>query len=133
MLKDAPVYATLSASDIGRARRWYEENLDMTPVVDMGDESLIYRSGGAMFSIYKSASAGTARNTVAMIVVGDFDAAVADLRGRGVVFEDYAMGDEGPTTTDGVSSDPDGGKAAWFNDSEDNILALAQLPPGMMS
>ncbi|MBA2757104.1 MAG: VOC family protein [Chloroflexi bacterium] len=133
MLKDAPVYATLAASEIGRARRWYEEKLEMTPVVDMGDEGLIYRSGGAMFSIYKSAGAGTARNTVATIVVGDLDAVVADLRGRGVVFEDYAMGDEGPTTTDGVASDPNGGKAAWFKDSEDNIVALAQLPPGMMS
>ncbi len=126
MLKDAPVYATLAAADVGRARRWYEEKLDMTPVVDMGDEGLIYRSGGAMFSIYKSPAAGTARNTVATIVVGDLDAVVADLRGRGVVFEDYAMGDEGPTTTDGVSSDPDGGKAAWFKDSEGNILAVSQ-------
>ena len=133
MLKDAPVYATLAAADIRRAHRWYEEKLGMTPVVDMGDEGLIYRSGGAMFSIYKSAGAGTARNTVATIVVGDLDAVVADLRGRGVVFEDYAMGDDGPTTTDGVSSDPEGGEAAWFKDSEDNILALAQLPPGMMS
>jgi len=112
MLKDAPVYATLAAADIGRARRWYEEKLDMTLVVDMGDDGLIYRSGGAMFSIYKSPGAGTARNTVATIVVGDLDAVVADLRGRGVVFEDYAMGDDEPTTTDGVSSDPDGGKAA---------------------
>lgn len=133
MLNDAPVYATLAASDIGRARRWYEEKLDMTPVVDMGDDGMVYRRGGAMFLIYKSAGAGTARNTVAMIVVDDLDAVIADLRGRGVVFEDYAMGDGGPTTVDGVSSDPNGGKAAWFKDSEDNIISLAQLPPGMLS
>lgn len=110
MLKDAPVYATLAAAEIGRVRRWYEEKLDMTPVIDMGDEGLIYRSGGAMFSIYKSAGAGTARNTVATIVVGDLDAVVADLRGRGVVFEDYAMGDDGPTTTEGVASDSNGAR-----------------------
>lgn len=41
------------------------------------------------------------------------------------------MGDQGPTTENGVSRDPNGGAAAWFTDSEGNILSIAQLPPGM--
>ena len=64
-------------------------------------------------------------------VVPDIDAAMRDLRAKGVIFEDYAMGDEGPTTENGVPPHPTGGAAAWFIDSEGNVLALTQLPPGM--
>jgi hypothetical protein len=48
-----------------------------------------------------------------------------------VTFLDLAMGDAGPTTQNGVARDPTGGAAAWFTDSEDNILVLTELPPGM--
>ena len=53
------------------------------------------------------------------------------MRARGVVFEDYDMGDQGPTTQDGVSRGPMAETAAWFTDSEGNILAITELPPGM--
>ena len=56
---------------------------------------------------------------------------MAQLRSRGVTFEDYAMGDKGPTTENGMASDPSGGRAAWFKDSEGNVLSLMQPPPGM--
>ena len=54
-----------------------------------------------------------------------------ELRAKGVTFEDYAIGDQGPTTENGVARVPNGGAAAWFKDSEGNILALTELPPGM--
>jgi hypothetical protein len=57
------------------------------------------------------------------------DAALADLRARGVGFEEYGM--PGLKTDDGVATDPDGFKAAWFKDSEGNIHGLVQSPPGM--
>ena len=41
------------------------------------------------------------------------------------------MGDQGPTTENGVASDESGGRVAWFKDSEGNVLALTQIPPGM--
>ena len=31
----------------------------------------------------------------------------------------------------GVDRGPDGGAVAWFKDSEGNILAITELPPGM--
>jgi hypothetical protein len=64
-------------------------------------------------------------------VVDDLDRVMAELRSRGVTFEDYAMGDRGPTTENGVASDGSGGRAAWFKDSEGNVLNLVQMPPGM--
>ena len=54
-----------------------------------------------------------------------------ELRAKGVKFEDYALGDKGPTTENGVARDPSGGAVAWFTDSEGNILALTQMAPGM--
>jgi hypothetical protein len=81
--------------------------------------------------VYQTPSAGTGKHTLGSWVVPDLDAAMRDLRAKGVTFEDYAMGDEGPTTENGVSRDENGGAAAWFIDSEGNVLALTQIPPGM--
>jgi len=129
MLDDAPIAASIPAKDIDRARRWYEEKLGLTPRHDISPNGLIYRSGGTTFVVYPTQFAGTGKHTIATWVVPDIDATVAELRGRGVVFEEYD-GTNGPETTNGVSR-ADGGAAAWFKDSEDNILNLAQLPPGM--
>ena len=54
-----------------------------------------------------------------------------ELRAKGVTFEDYALGDQGPTTENGVARDPSGGAVAWFKDSEDNVVSINELPPGM--
>ena len=93
--------------------------------------AVIYGSGGTQWLIYQTPSAGTARNTLGGWVVPNLDDAMRELRAKGVEFEDYALGDQGPTTENGVARDPNGGAAAWFKDSEDNILSLTQLPPGM--
>jgi catechol 2,3-dioxygenase-like lactoylglutathione lyase family enzyme len=130
-LKDKPMFASLPAHDIERAKRWYEEKLELTPMLDLGDGGLLYNTGGSQWLIYQTPAAGTGKQTVGGFVVPDIDEAMRDLRAKGVTFEDYAMGDQGPTTENGVARDPRGGAAAWFKDSEDNILALTELPPGM--
>jgi predicted enzyme related to lactoylglutathione lyase len=130
-LKDKPMFASLPAHDIDRAKRWYEEKLELTPMLDLGDGGLLYNTGGSQWLIYQTPAAGTGKQTVGGFVVPDIDETMRDLRAKGVTFEDYAMGDQGPTTENGVARDPRGGAAAWFTDSEGNILALTQLPPGM--
>jgi len=130
-LKDRPMFASLPAHDIERAKRWYEEKLGLTPMQDLGPGGLLYNTGGSQWLIYQTPSAGTGKQTVGGFVVPDIDETMRDLRAKGVTFEDYALGDKGPTTDNGVARDPAGGAAAWFKDSEDNILALTQLPPGM--
>ena len=62
--------------------------------------------------------------------VADIDAVVAELRSRGVVFEEY----EG-VTQDGVaeiegnyaSKNAHGERAAWFRDCEGNMLGVGEL------
>jgi catechol 2,3-dioxygenase-like lactoylglutathione lyase family enzyme len=130
-LTDSPLYANLPAHDIQRAMRWYEEKLGLKPAMDMDYSGQLYKAGGSYWLLYQTPSAGTGKHTLATFVVPDIDAAMAEMRANGVVFEDYDMGDQGPTTQNGVARDPNGGAAAWFTDSEGNILSLTQAPPGM--
>jgi catechol 2,3-dioxygenase-like lactoylglutathione lyase family enzyme len=129
VLIDAPIAPSIPAKDIGRARTWYEEKLGLTPTTDLGAGGLAYGKTGTRFILYETPFAGTGKHTLAGWIVEDMDAAVTALRARGVIFEEYD-GTNGPKTDHGVSRDQ-GGAAAWFKDSEDNILNLAQLPPGI--
>jgi catechol 2,3-dioxygenase-like lactoylglutathione lyase family enzyme len=124
-LSDVPFIASLPAHDLQRAVRWYEEKLGLTPILDLGLAGQLYRTGGSQWIIYQTPSAGSAKNTLGGWLVPDIDAAMRELRAKGVTFQEYALGDDGPTTETGV------GAAAWFIDSEGNILALTEAPPGM--
>ena len=128
MLSDFPLMARLPASDIGRARAWYEEKLGLTPQTEeMGGTVLYYQTGGAWFSIYQTSFAGTAKNTVAGWTVKGIEALVAGMRARGVVFNDYDFGEI--KTVDGLMAMGEY-KAAWFTDSEGNTIELSQAPVG---
>ena len=130
-LTDAPLVSSLPAHDIERAKRWYEEKLGLTPIMDLGVAGQLYQSGGTSWLIYQTPSAGTGKHTLAGWVVPEIAGAMSELRAKGVTFEEYALGDQGPTTENGVARDPNGGAVAWFKDSEGNVLSLAELPPGM--
>jgi catechol 2,3-dioxygenase-like lactoylglutathione lyase family enzyme len=131
MLSDAPIFPTLPAHDIERAKAWYKDKLGLTPIRDLGAGGQLYSSGKALFVIYPTPFAGTGKHTLAGWVVADLDKEMAELRAKGVKFEDYAMGDQGPNTENGIARDPNGGAAAWFVDSEGNTLNLVEMPPGM--
>jgi catechol 2,3-dioxygenase-like lactoylglutathione lyase family enzyme len=131
MLADAPIFPTLPAHDIERAKAWYKDKLGLVPIRDLGTGGHLYSSGKALFVIYPTPFAGTGKHTLAGWVVADLDKEMAELRAKGVKFEDYAMGDQGPNTINGIARDPNAGAAAWFVDSEGNTLNLVELPPGM--
>jgi hypothetical protein len=50
---------------------------------------------------------------------------VADLRGKGVTFEEYDL--PGVKTVNGIA-ELGGTRGAWFKDPEGNILSVVQLP-----
>ena len=68
--------------------------------------------------------AGTAQNTVIGWEVDDIDKVVEDLRGRGVTFEEYDF--PGLKTVNGIAELEGIERAAWFKDSEGNILSIGQ-------
>lgn len=120
--------ARIAASDIGRARTWYEAKLGLTPRhEEMGGAGLWYQSGATWFYLYQTESAGTAKNTVGGWEVKGIEGVMAEMRRRGVVFEEYDFGGE-MKTVDGLLS-VSGYKAAWFKDSEGNVLELTEAPP----
>ena len=125
MLKDKEVAAVLPAKDIGRAKEFYRDKLGLEPI-DPGDDDLMYRCGnGTRFLLYKTDNAGTAKNTQMGWVTDDVERDVQELRSRGVVFEEYDF--PGLKTENGIATS-DAGKAAWFLDSEGNILSLFEMP-----
>jgi predicted enzyme related to lactoylglutathione lyase len=130
-LADAPLTASVPAKDKDRAKAWYEEKLGLTPTMDLGPAGLLYKTGGYQWIIYPTEFAGTGKHTLGAFIVADLDATVRELSAKGVKFEDYDMGDSGPTTVNGVARAPDGSASAWIVDSEGNTLAITQLPPGM--
>jgi len=123
MLQDFPLYAYIPAKDVARARRFYEEKLGFRPKQETGG-GVIYEFGGntACF-LYPTPNAGTSKASQAFWHVVDIEREVAELKKRGIVFENYDMpGEKGPS---GVIT-AGGAKAAWFKDTEGNILAIIQ-------
>ena len=80
--------------------------------------------------MFETPFAGTNQATAAGFNVDNFDEVIVDLRDKGVTFEEVDFGEMGKTV-DGVIEAPDGSmKAAWFKDSEGNILAVNSMPAG---
>lgn len=122
MLQDSTVIANIPAADLDRARRFYADTLGLTPVEE-NPGGLTYRTtGGAAFFLYETEYGGRAGHTVAHFEVADAAAEVDELRARGVSFERYEMPG---VTWEGDVAGLDGlGHAAWFKDSEGNILCV---------
>ncbi|KIS28643.1 glyoxalase [Arthrobacter sp. SPG23] len=126
MLKDLEVMAVLPAKDINRARDFYRDKLGLEPSRTLDDQNLIYSCGnGTSFLLYQTDNAGSAKNTQMGWGSTDVERDVEELRGRGVVFEEYDF--PGLKTENGIAT-LDVGKAAWFLDSEGNILNISSLP-----
>jgi hypothetical protein len=78
--------------------------------------------GTACF-LYPTPNAGTSQASQAFWSVADVDGEIDALKARGVVFEDYDM--PGEKSAAGAIT-AGGAKAAWFKDSEGNIMAPIQ-------
>jgi predicted enzyme related to lactoylglutathione lyase len=123
MLNHSPIVPYIPAADVARARKFYEEKVGLVPREEVAG-GVVYECGkGSWVFLYPSGGAGTSKASQAFWQVADLDAEVAALRARGVVFEEYDM--PGLKTVNGIAA-AGGSKAAWFKDSEGNILAVIQ-------
>jgi predicted enzyme related to lactoylglutathione lyase len=123
MLTNAPIVPYIPASDMARARQFYEGKVGLVAREEAAG-GVVYECGaGSWIFLYQSAGAGTSRASQAFWQVEDIEAEVADLKSRGVVFENYDT--PGIKTTNGIADFGDS-KGAWFKDSEGNIMALIQ-------
>ncbi|MDX2597399.1 MULTISPECIES: VOC family protein [Streptomyces] len=125
------VATRLPAQDLDRARRFYAERLGLTPV-DERPGGLLYRCGGVDFVLFRSTGASPGTFTQMAWEVEDIEATVAELRRRGVTFEEVDV--PGLRTRDAIaevegnypSKGARGERGAWFRDSEGNLLAIGQ-------
>ena len=123
MLQNSPFYAYIPAKDVARARRFYEDQLGLKAREEVAG-GVVYEFGkGTAAFLYPTPNAGTSRASQAFWQVADIEREVAELKKRGVKFEDYDM--PGMKTEDGIFTGG-GARAAWFKDSEGNILAVIQ-------
>lgn len=126
MLKNARIVPYIPVADVARARKFYEDKIGLKAKEQYAG-GVIYECGaGSWVFMYPSAGAGTSRASTAFWAVDDVAAAVAELRARGVVFEEYDM--PGLKTHNGIAT-AGGAKTAWFKDTEGNILAISQRSP----
>lgn len=131
LLNESSVAARLPTKNLERARAFYAEKLGLKPIEERPG-GLRYRCGNGHFSLFESAGVASGEHTQMAWEVDDIDAVVAELRRRGVVFEDVDL--PGLKTVDGIAEVAGnypsvggvGERAAWFRDSEGNLLGLGQ-------
>jgi len=129
MLSDSTVTANIPAADLQRAKDFYADKLGLTPVQELLGEVLVYRTrGGTSFQVYRTDYAGQAGHTIAQWHVDDIEAQVHDLKAKGVTFEKYDM--PGVEWDGDIASMNGMGRAAWFRDSEGNIMCVDQEDAG---
>ncbi|GGW98513.1 glyoxalase [Streptomyces malachitofuscus] len=130
-LAGARVATRLPTQDLDRARRFYAERLGLEPV-DERPGGLLYRCGGAEFALFASTGASPGTFTQMAFEVDDLDGVVAELKRRGVVFEEVDI--PGFRTVDGIAEvdgnyptkGARGERGAWFRDSEGNLLGIGE-------
>ncbi|TMD46592.1 MAG: VOC family protein [Chloroflexi bacterium] len=122
-LNTAIAKTTLPVEDLARARAFYAEKLGLRPSREV-EGALFYEGEGSTGFLLFPSGARPSGHTQMAWFVKDIVASVSKLKSRGVVFEEYDF--PGLKTNHGIA-DLGYEKAAWFRDSEGNLLALGQL------
>jgi predicted enzyme related to lactoylglutathione lyase len=122
MLSNAPIRAYIPASNVPRARKFYEQIVGLKPKEEYSG-GVIYECGGAEVFLYPTPNAGTSQASQAYWSVTDVEAEVTELKSRRVKFEEYNMPSIKMTKSIATAG---GAKTAWFKDTEGNILAISQ-------
>jgi catechol 2,3-dioxygenase-like lactoylglutathione lyase family enzyme len=121
VLASTQVTCMLPVKDLDRARRFYEGALQLAPLGAKPDGKFVYLCGGTEIALFPRPEGTKAEHTALSFRVPDIGRAIAELKSRGVVFDDYDL--PGFKTVEHVcvlGSE----KAAWFRDPEGNILCL---------
>lgn len=126
MLSEFPLAAVLPASNVDRAKHFYIDTLGFHPTQQFETGEMLLESGGASFLVYGSEYAGTNKATAASWTVSNLDEVVDELKQHGVQFEHYEM--PGIDSHGDIATSPDGLRAAWFKDTEGNILGITEMP-----
>jgi catechol 2,3-dioxygenase-like lactoylglutathione lyase family enzyme len=123
-LHRAQAITKLPATDMERARRFYEEKLGLTPSFEIPANHFTFECGGALVLLFPSSGTPSGDHDQIGWLVSDIEVEVSALKARGVEFVTYE--DPGVTWRGEIG---DTG-ASWFvnfKDSEGNLLSIIQL------
>jgi catechol 2,3-dioxygenase-like lactoylglutathione lyase family enzyme len=124
MLSTAPVTTILPVIEAERARDFYQHTLGLHYIGQSGDGKHLFSIASGTLALLPKPEGTRAEHTALSFEVPDTTEAVDALSRRGVVFEDYDY--PGLKTINKVcvlGSE----KAAWFKDTEGNILCVHQM------
>jgi catechol 2,3-dioxygenase-like lactoylglutathione lyase family enzyme len=122
VLESSDLVAFVAATDLRRARVFYEQTLGL-PVLEQDDFACVLDAHGTTVRVTAVPEPARAGYTVLGWRVTDIAAAVSDLTARGVTFLRY-----GGMSQDeqGIWAAPGGARVAWFADPDGNTLSLTQ-------
>lgn len=123
MLTKLEIHAALPVQDLDRAKKFYAEKLGFTPISET-PAGVDYQCKNSWFSLYPSQGGSTGEFTQAGWRTDNIGGEVAELKSRGVIFEEYDLL-KFKTVNSIVTIGPI--RAAYFKDSEGNLLGLAQF------
>ena len=128
MFKAKSSFSGFSVNDMEKAKAFYTETLGLELLDGEMGLGLKLPGGGSVFA-YPKENHEPATFTILNFEVDDIEAAVAELKSKGVQFEQYKEGD-GIVTDEhdiargkAVNMGPD---IAWFKDPAGNILSVLQ-------
>jgi predicted enzyme related to lactoylglutathione lyase len=122
MLTSTRTTTILPVSDPDRAKHFYADQLGLTPVGRSIDGSYEFELGkGDALALMPAEEGSQTGHTVLSFEVDDLSSEIRELEQRGVRFDDYDLPE---LKTENHIAVMGSDKAAWFHDSEGNILCL---------
>jgi catechol 2,3-dioxygenase-like lactoylglutathione lyase family enzyme len=133
MLNLQSVVPIIRVTDLNRAKDFYGGVLGLPPFVggaaglkplppDYAGYAAYDCGGGTALVIYEGPPSPAA-HTLCSFQVQDLEAVMADLRSRGVTFEEYDL--PGLKTVGGIATDAYE-RGAWFRDPDGHYLAISE-------
>ncbi|PXY31057.1 VOC family protein [Prauserella muralis] len=124
MLTTATITTLLPVTDVDRASQFYAESLGLKRTGTGSDGSVHFATGGGdMLALRPMPPGAQSEHTALSFEVPDLAAEIADLESRGVRFSDFDSDEL--RTVDHIANLGDE-LAAWFHDTEGNVLCLHQ-------
>lgn len=125
MLTATRTTTILPVSDPDRASHFYADQLGLTPLGGADDGTRLFELGrGDALGLMPAEEGAQTDHTVLSFEVEDLVAEIGELEGRGVRFEDYDLPE---LKTVGHVAVMGSERAAWFHDSEGNVLCLHEV------
>ena len=115
-------YAKLPAKDVERAKKFWADHFGLQPVSDV-DAHVRYDVAGTTLLVFLSSGSPSGDHDQFGLVVDDAEAEIDRLKKEGVVFPRF----EGEGIREDGIMDLGFMKAAWFTDSEGNLISIAQF------